>query len=50
MVVLIPTQIDVLRKLNYRGANVANVAEEDILDEFLELDAITGEERYSIQR
>jgi len=42
--VLIPTKINVPWKLNYRGANAANVAEESILDELLKLDAITGEE------
>jgi hypothetical protein len=39
-----PTQIDILRKLNYRDADAANVTEENILDELLKLDAVTGED------
>jgi hypothetical protein len=39
-----PTQIDILRKLNYRDANAANVTEENILDELLKLDAVTDDD------
>jgi hypothetical protein len=39
-----PTQIDILRKLNYRDANAVNVTEENILDELLKLDAVTDDD------
>jgi ubiquitin-conjugating enzyme (huntingtin interacting protein 2) len=35
MTPLMLTQIDVLRRLNYRGANVANISEDRIVEELL---------------
>ena len=31
----IPVQIDVLRRLNYRGANVANINDDRVVEELL---------------